>query len=164
MYERELLALADSGARYLVIGAVAMGLNKYPRATFDLDIFPDLERNNLEKIIITLKQLGYKPKIPVNLNELLDAEKRKEWNEKRNMKVFSFFNAKRPSDIVDLMIYEPINFNECFNRKKIVKLKGKPVYVASIGDLLKMKEKAGRKRDLMDIKILKRIKEIENER
>jgi len=43
MFERELIDLSKSGARYLVVGAVALGLHGYPHATFDLDFLPDFE-------------------------------------------------------------------------------------------------------------------------
>lgn len=51
MYEEVLTELSKSGARYLVIGGVALGLSGYPRTTFDLDILPDLSGRN-EKIFL----------------------------------------------------------------------------------------------------------------
>lgn len=47
MYQKELRNLCKSKVRYLVIGAVAMGLRNYIRATTDLDIMIDLNKKIL---------------------------------------------------------------------------------------------------------------------
>ncbi|MBU3906795.1 MAG: hypothetical protein KKA64_00935 [Nanoarchaeota archaeon] len=158
MYEKELIALSKSGARYLVIGAVAMSLQGYVRATADLDITPDLEKGNLEKMISIIENLGYKPRVPVSAIELLDPKKREEWYKEKNMKVFSFYHPKNVLKTIDLMIYHPINFENCFKRKTLIKIKDYNVYVASIKDLLNMKIKAGRPQDKVDVLFLKRLK------
>ena len=114
MFKEILIEFSKNDVKYLVIGAVALGLSGYPRASFDLDILPDLTIQNLEKIISVLKKLGYKPIIPVRWEELKDPQKRKMWYEKKNMKVFSAVHPQKPQNIVDLMIYHPIDFESCF--------------------------------------------------
>ena len=157
MYEKELIAFSSSGARYLVIGGVALGLSGYPRATLDLDILPELSKENLDKIINALQKLGYKPRIPIDPEEIKDPEKRELWFREKNMKVFSFFNPKEPINVLDLMIYSPLNFEECFMRKQTVKLKGHEIHIASIEDLLELKNISLRERDKIDIEVLKRM-------
>ena len=112
MFEKELVELSTIGARFLVIGAVALGLQGYPRATFDLDIWPDLGPENLDKILRTLKGLGYTPRVPVNPDELKDPQKREEWYQEKHMRVFAFVNAERQEDTVDIMIYHPFSLDE----------------------------------------------------
>ena len=75
------MELADSKAKYLVVGAVAIGLHGHPRATFDLDIMPYLDKENLDKIIKTLTKLGYHSRQPVKLEDPKDPEIRKEVEE-----------------------------------------------------------------------------------
>ncbi|ODS36022.1 hypothetical protein BEH94_01805 [Candidatus Altiarchaeales archaeon WOR_SM1_SCG] len=157
MYEKELIALSTSGARYIIIGGIALGLSGYPRATFDLDILPELSTENLDKIIKTLQKLGYKPRIPINPEEIKDAEKRELWFKEKNMRVFSFFNPKEPINAIDLMIYYPLNFEECFKRKQIVKLKEHEIYISSIEDLLELKKISMRAVDLGDIEVLEKM-------
>lgn len=160
MYERELIGLSKSGSRYLVIGAIAVGLYGFPRATFDLDILPDLNPDNLEKIITTLTDLGYKPKMPIELEELKNPKKREEWYKDRHMRVFSFFDVNDPRNIVDLMIYSPLNFEECFERRQTIDLEGNNIYLASVSDLLKLKKEAMREKDLVDISVLKELEKL----
>jgi len=164
MYEKELIALSTSGARYLVIGGIALGLSGYPRATFDLDILPELSKGNLDRIIKALEKLGYKPRSPINPEEIKDPEKREMWFKEKNMRVFSFFNPEEPINAVDLMIYHPLNFEDCFKRRQTVKLKGHEIYISSIEDLLKLKNISMRKRDKGDIEVLKEMLRIKNER
>lgn len=159
MYEKELIALSNSGARYIIIGGIALGLSGYPRATFDLDILPELSEENLDKIIKTLQKLGYKPKVPVNLEEIKDPKKRALWFKEKHMKVFSFFNPKEPINEIDLMIYYPLNFEECFKRRQNIKLKNHEIYVASIEDLLELKKISMRPVDKADIEVLKKMLE-----
>jgi len=154
MYEKELSQLADAGAKYLVIGAVALGLHGYVRATTDLDIFPELTSENLDKIIKTLTALGYASRVPVNPEELKNSKKRAEWYTEKGMKVFTFIDPKDPMNTVDLMIYPPISFADSFNKRKIVNINGREVSAASIDDLLAMKKSAMRDKDLDDIRVL----------
>ncbi len=77
------------------------------------------------------------------------------------MKVFSFFSARHPVNLIDIFIYEPINFQE--TRSNAVKMKiGKTsIPVASVDDLIRLKKISGRKQDLEDIKALKILKRYE---
>jgi len=64
--------------RYLVVGGVAVNLYGIERATGDLDLVVDLEDRNLKRFIRAMKELGFKPKVPVALNDLARREKQKE--------------------------------------------------------------------------------------
>lgn len=165
MYEEELIGLSKAGAMYLVIGGIAVNLSGYSRLTFDLDIFPNLESDNLEKIICVLEGLGYKPRVPVNPRELKDSEKRRIWHEEKNMQVFSFINPNDVKNTVDLMIYPPIDFEEAYGRRQVVKIRGTEISIASIDDLIRLKEIAGRDKDKEALKVLRKLKErIEDEK
>ena len=158
-YGRELEALHISGARYLVIGGIAMVLHRHPRTTDDLDIIPDLEQSNLDKIVRVLNNFGYKPKLPyVTLEDFKDAEKRKLWITEKNMKAFCLVNSDVPPGTIDIMVSSPLNFEEAYKRKKVEKLpNGSEVPLASLEDLLKLKLQAGRIKDLADIVVLEKF-------
>lgn len=162
MYEQELIALADAGTHYVVIGAVALGLHNYPRATADLDILPALDSQNLEKLITVLESLGYKPRIPVTAREMLDPKKREAWYRDKHMLVFTFIKDRIPYQVVDVMIYPPVSYEECSQTQKSVYIQGRTIQIASIDQLLRLKQAAMREKDLTDIQILKRLKEIES--
>jgi len=152
-YEGILVELSKQNARYLVVGAVAMNAHGYFRSTYDLDIMPDLSEKNLDKFLNVLKQKKYKPRVPVNPEELKDSKKREEWYNEKNMGVFSFWRDNDTSEI-DLLIYHPIDFEKAYERKSIVHLQGINIPVASVKDLIEMKKISGRDKDLLDIKTL----------
>ena len=73
------------------------------------------------------------------------------------MTVFSFVDLKNPINVIDLMIYSPISFEDCFGKRTKVYIKGVEIPVASIEDLLVLKRAASRVKDANDILILEKI-------
>jgi len=158
-YENELKALTNAGLRYLVIGGVALWLHRHPRQTNDLDILPGLEDNNMEILVDTLTKFGYTSKYPyVTLKDLKDPKKRNSWITEKNMKAFRVMNSNNePSSSIDVMIADDINFEEAYKRRKIEVLNDVDIPVASLEDLLALKLKAKRAKDLTDIMVLERF-------
>lgn len=157
IYEREMKALVDSGSRYLVIGGIAVLLHGYIRNTHDLDILADMSESNLDKIIKTLTDLHYIPKVPVNPNELKDPQKREFWRTEKNMKAFSFIDCNNLTRIVDILIYSNLDFEKAYKNRKIVQLESTKVSLASIRDIIALKKEALRPRDVDDIDHLERL-------
>jgi len=143
--------------KYLVAGGVAVNLHGFVRATADLDIMLLMNDENICRYTALIKELGYKPRVPVKVEEFADKLKRQEWIDEKGMKVFSVYNPKNMMEGMDVMIEEYINFEEAYGRRKIVKTTGVEVPLISIQDLVKLKELAGRGRDLIDIAALKEI-------
>ena|SRR3989338_1077831 len=164
-YEFILRKLSESKIKYLVIGGVAVNLHGYTRATNDLDIMLSFDKENVEKFSKLAKELGFKPKIPVDIIELADPNKREHWKKERNMKVFSIYNAENEFEVIDIMIQDYIDFETAYKNKKIMLDEGISIPVISISDLIKLKEIATqeRDRDLTDLKILRKFKEQEDE-
>lgn len=50
-------ALNEAGIEFVVIGGVAVGAHGYPRATADLDLVPDPDPENLDRLATTLASL-----------------------------------------------------------------------------------------------------------
>ena len=116
-----------------------------------------MDDENIGKYIGLIKELAYKPRVPVKVEEFADARKRQEWIDEKGMNVFSVYNPKNMMEGMDVMIKDYIKFDEAYRRRKIVNTSGVDVPLISIQDLIKLKELAGRNRDLMDIDALKEI-------
>ena len=88
--------LNERKVRYLIIGGVAVNFYGFPRLTFDLDLMIDLADNNsVDGFVDSMKELSFKPVIPVKIEDFLDPIKRKMWVKKKNMKVFSVYNPAK---------------------------------------------------------------------
>ncbi len=159
-YEGVFRALNRRGVRYVVVGGIALNLHGVPRATADLDIAVALEKENLEKIVEAMMELGFKPRIPVKPEEFRNPANLERWKREKNMKVFTFWNPNRPYEEVDILINSPIKFEDIERTKETVRARGIEIPIISIDYLIKMKEFAGREQDESDIEALKKIKRI----
>ena len=155
MFKEIFSAFNQRKIKYLITGGVAVVLYGVLRTTADLDLIVDLEKKNLEKIWETLLELGYVPRIPIKKEEF-NLENLKKWMREKNLKAFSFYHKKEPFKVVDLVL--ELNFEKLYKRKKIFKIDHLKVPVVSLDDLIKLKKKAGRKEDILDIERLKEIK------
>lgn len=159
--ERLFEHLNEKGVRYLIAGGVAGVLHGNPRFTKDLDLFTDFEENNLKELVKVFESLGFVPRVPIKPEEFVSAENRARWKSEKGMLAFTFINPKNPFENVDILLDIPISFDEAYRRRKIFKAGEVVVPTVSVGDLILMKEKAGRPQDLQDIKILKAVHKIE---
>ena len=150
-YEEIFQELNRREVRYLVVGGVAVNLYGVPRATMDLDLMVDLKRANLQKFITALTKLGYKPKLPVKIEDLLDPQKRRFWQKEDN---------ERPFQQVDIFVDNPIEFEEAERAKEIMESGGPKIPLIGVDGLIALKQKSGRKQDLSDVEALKKIKEL----
>ena len=160
-YQDVFTILNEKNVRYVVIGGIALVLHGVLRMTVDLDLIIDLEEGNIDRFLSAMKSLGYKPKIPVSPEELKDPSKRKEWKEKKNMIVFSFFNPKKPFQVIDILLENPIPFDEIDKEKIIISAKGISIPIVSREHLKKLKRLSGRPQDLVDIDALEDLEDIE---
>ncbi len=157
-FEKIFKALNENDVKYLVIGGAAVNLHGYVRVTYDLDLFIALDELNIKKFANAMKTLNFKPKIPVEIEELGDSKKREQWIKEKNMKVFSLVDIDT-DDIIDIMIMDYLQFNESYKEKKVVRIKDIEIPLASIKDIIKLKEVAGRAKDIIDLKVLLEIQE-----
>ena len=151
------LNVAD--VRYVVVGGVATILHGYVRATTDIDLIVDLQIDEAEKAIEALSGEGYKPRIPVQAKEFADDNKRKQWIETKGMTVFSMFHPEQPGLSIDLFAQHPIPFDELWERSQVFDVDGTGIRVCSLDDLIRLKQLAGRNKDMDDIEKLLKIKD-----
>ena len=162
-YERVFRELDRRKIRYLVIGGIAVNIHGYSRATGDLDIMLSFESENIKKFIELVNALGYKPKIPVSIEELANQDKIEIWKKEKHMEVFSVYNPHSNLEHMDIMVENYIDFDTAYGRREVVSARDIEISVISIDDLIELKKRAGRKRDEIDIEALEKIKEIRNE-
>lgn len=72
LIQQVLAALERENVRYVVFGAVAMALHGLPRATEDLDIFVEPDRDNIERLKSALQSVFADPHIDeISADDLL---------------------------------------------------------------------------------------------
>lgn len=149
--ERVLRALEAAGVRYLVVGGVAVVLHGHPRFTADLDLAVALEPANVRAAFAALATLGYHPRVPVSAEMLSDPEARRRLVVEKGMTVLSFASPDLPTTEVDVFADPPFAFDETYQRATRVDLGDVAVRVASIRDVIAMKRRVGRPKDLEDV-------------
>lgn len=156
-------ALNDAQVQYVVVGGLATVLHGYARLTADIDLVLNLDRPETEKAIRAITSFGFEPRLPVDPMLFADEKTREEWIRKKNMRVFSFYQPDNPLLVLDLFVREPMPFKEMLERAAQMDIGGVMVPVCAIEDLIKLKQKAGRPQDLLDIKYLSGILRKDNE-
>lgn len=152
-------SLNERGGRYVVVGGLAVVLHGHLRATGDIDLIVDLAASQVEKTLAALSYAGFRPYAPVPASDFADPEKRKTWVREKRMLVFSLHPAAGVP-MVDLFLEHPIQFDELWSRSMVMTLRGVPIRVASIDDLITLKRLAGRPEDLADADALAAIKRL----
>ncbi|MCU0667938.1 MAG: nucleotidyltransferase [Myxococcota bacterium] len=155
--ERIFYALEQANVRYLVVGGVAVVLHGHPRLTADLDLVVALEPANVRSAVEALANLGYRPRAPIPLAAFADPEQRRAWIEEKGLTVLSLASPEFPLTEVDLFAAEPIPFEPAYARALSVSIGGVRITAAGLEDLIALKRRAGRPKDLADVEALEAI-------
>ena len=100
------------------------------------------------------------PSLPVTKDHLADEAVRTQWIETKMMQVLSLISEAYPDTTLDIFITEPFDFEHEYNQATEIQLdRDLNVRVVSIPTLIKMKQLAGRPRDIDDIQHLSWILE-----
>ncbi len=159
IFEPVIEALNRREVRYVVVGGVAVVLHGYARLTADLDLAVDLDAAEARKTIDALVDLGLVPRVPVDPAGFADRETRGRWIAERGMVVFSMYDPVNPMRQVDLFTENPVDFDGLLRRSQLLDVGDTSVRVASVPDLIRLKELAGRPQDMEDIEALRQIVE-----
>jgi hypothetical protein len=151
------ITLNSTGIRYVVTGGLAAVLHGVDRLTADVDLAIDLSADAPAALVRLLTDAGFKPVAPVNPMDFAQEKIRNLWMRERGMKVFSFWDQQGRRPTIDVMLDNPIPFDELHGHSTQVYFRGTPIRVASIPDLIRMKQYAGRPQDLADIARLEEI-------
>src|SRR5665811_1021590 len=148
-----LLALADAGVEFVVIGGVAVGVHGFVRATKDLDIVPDPAPENLARLADLLKTIDAKhvgledssadefPYDPTDPAQLAEGAN------------FRLNTRRGPLDILQWVsgVDAEHAYPELTPHTLTVRFRGKEIRVCGIEHLRAMKRAAGREQDLADL-------------
>lgn len=151
--ERILAVLARHGVDFVLVGALAARLHGFPRLTADTDVTPDATPENVARLSAALRELDarvYTEAIPEGLPfdcsppTLLRAH---------------LWNLVSSAGRIDV-IFEPAGCNgyaDLRSGAERFEVHGAPLLVASLRDLVRMKEAADRPQDRQDVVILREM-------
>jgi predicted nucleotidyltransferase len=152
--------LNEASVRYVVAGGLAVIAHGYLRLTMDVDLVIDLEHDNLLRALQALEKAGYKPRLPVTMDQFANEETRDRWINEKHMQVFPLWN---PSDVngmaVDVFVKCPFDFAGEYAKAKWMEFDGQRVPFVGLDCLLEMKKDAARPKDLADIECLKKAQD-----
>jgi hypothetical protein len=152
--DRLLKALNRHKVLFVLIGALAARLHGFPRLTADADITPAGDKPNLQRLAAALKDLDakvYTESVPEGLPFDCSATtlaRARMWN--------LVTNAGR----LDIA-FEPAGvdgYDDLKEHAERFEAFGVRFLVASLDDIIRSKEAAGRPKDLDDVAVLKAIK------
>ncbi len=138
---REFIAsLNEREVRYLIIGGIAVAAHGHPRYTKDMDVWVWLDKANAVKLVSALNDFGF-ASLKKKPEEFLDPNA-----------VHQF--GVEPNRIDVLTDAGGVPFEECYERRVVVKVRGVNVNFISREDLFRTKQSTGRLQDLADIEQL----------
>jgi len=134
--------LNSNNVHYLLLGGWAVGIYGNPRATKDIDFLVSVDRDNLEKLKMALAAFGGPP---------VDMEAFEEKGQIIRM-------GRSPIQIDIINDADGIDMDECYPRKKIIKIDDVDISVISKEDLITNKKASGRLMDMADAKKLEKMR------
>ncbi|MFN5443733.1 MAG: DUF6036 family nucleotidyltransferase [Crocinitomicaceae bacterium] len=135
--------------RMLMVGGGAVNFHGYQRHSADVDFWIDTSEENLARLVLVLKEMGYK------IDDFPESVKKQEQNISLKFSPLSIF--------IELITCFSINknFDEAFNESEFMTINDEDIYkwrVLNYEDLIISKIKSGRPKDLLDIQELQKIK------
>ena len=159
-YETLFRRLNEYGVKYVVCGGVAVILHGVDRYTKDTDLLVDLAPANLARLWDALATMGYKPVRPVSRERFVSRGCVRWLREEKHAVVFSFAIPEYSFLSIDVMIESPVTYQEAKKRAAKARMDSLTIPLVSIQDLIRMKEKAQREKDLSDIRALKQVRKV----
>ncbi len=154
-------ALNKAKVHYLVAGGLAVNAYGYSRFTHDVDLVIRLTGPDILAAFAALRKLGYQPGAPITAEQFADPEKRNALIKNKNMLVLQMWSDKHRETPVDIFIHEPFVFEAEYKAATVERLeKGVPVKFVSLKTLIRMKKKAGRATDKIDVENLLAIQRL----
>lgn len=151
-------ALNRAKVQYLIVGGLAVSAHGYDRLTVDVDLVIGLQPENIARGLSALQAAGWRMAIPVTAEDFANRKLRESWRRKKNMIVLKLWSDEHRRTPVDIFVYEPFDFKKEFARAVWEPVAGKArAPIVAYRTLLAMKRRAGRPKDLQDIKALKKL-------
>jgi predicted nucleotidyltransferase len=139
-YKEMLQCLLEENVRFLLVGAYALAVHGFPRATKDIDFFVWATPENAANLIKALVKFG------APLHEVSARDFSSEGI------IFQIGNSPRRIDIITTI--SGIKFEQAYTKHKSLSIEGMNVPVISLEDLIVNKKASGRAQDLADVEKL----------
>ena len=139
-YKEMLQCLLEENVRFLLVGAYAVAVHGFPRATKDIDFFVWATPENAANLMRALAKFG------APLDDISESDFSSEGI------VFQIGNSPRRIDIITNI--SGIKFEQAYANRKAILIEGIEVPVISLQDLIANKRASGRMQDLADIEKL----------
>jgi predicted nucleotidyltransferase len=143
--ENLLKLLNENKVDFVIIGATAFPVYGYARATLDIDIFVRPELENIKRLKSALVKFGY---------DLTDISHEDLLENKLLIRQYIVETDVHP-------FVKGTTFEEVWESKIKSKFGDTEVYFPSLESMIRMKEEAGRAKDIEDLKYLKKIREVQ---
>src|SRR6059036_1068620 len=144
-------ALDAARVPYAIVGGYAVALHGAVRGTLDIDLVLRFSEAHFKAAEKAFRSISLEPRLPVSARDVFRF--REEYIRRRNLTTWTFVNPADPSEMVDVII----NHDLTGMKVKRVRVLGRVVKLASIHDLIRMKEEAGRPQDIEDVKALRKL-------
>lgn len=147
-----LAALEEHGVKYVVIGGIAAVLRGAPFVTGDLDVSPQRDPENLDRLAAALSDLGATPRIadaPPDVEIPLDGAM---------IAGFASLSLDTPFGQLDLVLLPDgtRGFEDLERSATPIEIEtGLVVSVASLADVVRSKQAAGRPKDQAQLPMLR---------
>ena len=129
--------------RYVVIGATAFPVHGYARATLDLDLFIAPTAENAGHAREALVAFGY---------DMSDVTAEEMLSKKILIRQYMIETDLHP-------FVKGVTFEEVWARRVEDRIGTTPASFAGLDDLIRMKEAAGRPKDLEDLRVLRKLRD-----
>lgn len=153
--ETILAALKARGVRFVVIGAFAAIAQGAPiEATYDIDVTPQRDPDNLQRLSEALDDLGARIRVEA-LEDGLEFS-----HDARSLAAMEMLNLTCPAgdfDIVFSPAGSPNGYDDLAHQSVIITVGGQAVRAASLADVVRSKEEAGRAKDIRVLPALRRF-------
>ena len=137
-----LTSLNNNSVRYILVGGYSVILHGYSRTTGDMDLWVERTAENYKRIKQAFNEFGM-PVFDMTEENFLEHP------------VWDVFTFGTPPVAIDLMIsMKGFNFSEIYERAIFFKEDGLAIRVIHKNDLIALKKKAGRSKDLDDLENL----------
>lgn len=140
-YKEMLSCLVGEKVEFIVVGAYALAVHGYPRATGDIDIWVNPEESNAERVYRALARFG------ASMGGIREEDFRQKGI------IFQIGIAPRRIDI--LTEIDGVGFDEAYRDRIVVNIEHLEIPVLSIEMMIRNKTASGRKKDLLDAELLK---------
>ena len=135
-YKEMLSLLLDNEVEFLLVGAYALAIHGYPRATADIDIFIKPDSENASKLYKTLEEFGA-PLENVSPDDFVEPGI-----------ILQIGVAPRRIDILTKI--DGMTFDEASGGKEIIEIEDLMIHVISRKNLIINKLATGREKDRID--------------